>query len=388
MKILFVSNLFPDSDHPVWGQINATLLHHLAKRCEVRVLALRSTLPMLGFKVRRLKPRAEDELLKPAYAPVWYLPKVGSRFNHRLIGAGALPVLRRLRKEFNYDVILCSWLYPDVCGLARVLPRLGVPMVAISQGTDVHVYLDIPVRRKLIVDTVSRLPGTITRSKDLAKRLVDAGVPESRLHPIYNGVDQEVFQPGDRAAARRELKIPADDKVILYVGNFLPIKNPLLLVRALSEVKADSRTANCRLIMIGAGPLLETAKAEAAAMETSEQIDFVGRKSSGEVARYMQAANVLCIPSNNEGVPNVAFEAMACGLPIVGTKVGGIPEVVCEDFLGRLVGKGDQGALTVALKDLLTEPADSRRITDYARQFSWEKTVDAYLEVLQRAVSS
>ncbi|MGB0578174.1 MAG: glycosyltransferase [Limisphaerales bacterium] len=383
MKVLFVSNLFPDATDPVRGRINATLLRHLSKKAEVRVVGLRPSLPFVGKNFDNLRPCPEDEILKPVYRTVIYIPKVGSRVNHRLLAKRAAITLHRVQKDFDYDIILCSWLYPDVCGIARLLKSLKVPLVGISQGSDAHQYLENKFRRKLIVRTLNRIGGTITRSKDLATRLAGAGVKEDKLHPIYNGVDTETFRAADQLATRQELDLPPDRKIILYVGNFLPIKNPLLLVRSHNELTRKASDHPPLLVMIGAGELRD----EIESTSTQAHVKLVGQKPSAEVAKYMQAADMLCIPSDNEGVPNVAFEAMACGLPIIATKVGGIPEVVAEDFLGTLVERRSLAEMTKAIDDHLQNPRDRAQIASHAEQFSWDRTTDAYLEVLNQSSS-
>lgn len=386
MKVLFVSNLFPDSTDPVRGRVNATLLRQMSKQAEVRVIGLRPSIPFVGKKYEHLKPCPEDEILKPVYRTVIYIPKVGSRINHRLLAARVQPTLHRVQRDFDYDVVLCSWLYPDVCGVARLLKGLKVPLVGISQGTDAHQYLKIKFRRKLIVKTLNRIGGAITRSKDLAKRLQEAGVREDRLFPIYNGVDTEIFRSGVRRDARRALKLPEDPKIILYVGNFLPIKNPMLLLRAHANLTRRLAGNPPHLALVGAGPLRQEIEEFAAANGTKNRLYLLGQKSPVDVARCMQAADVLCIPSDNEGVPNVGFEAMACGLPVVATKVGGIPEIVDQDFIGRLVEKGDESGLTEALAKVLEERQDRDKIAAHAGQFAWAKTTDSYLKVLEGAL--
>jgi teichuronic acid biosynthesis glycosyltransferase TuaC len=385
VKVLFVSNLFPDASDPVRGQINATLLKHLAQRVEVRVLGLRPTVAFLGKKFDRLKPRPEDESLKPTSRTVTYIPKVGSRVNHRLLAARTEATLCRIKHDFPYDVILCSWIYPDVCGIARLLPRLQVPMVGISQGSDVHQYLNMRFRRKLIVDTLSKISGTITRSKDLRDRLVAAGVPATKVCPIYNGVNTGLFKAGDQLVARRALGLPEEGKIILYVGNFLPVKNPLLLVRT-HGLLTKAMNSRPHLIMIGTGPQEEAVSNQANAQGTRGITHLMGRKNSAEVASYMRAADLLCIPSENEGVPNVAFEAMGCGLPIVATRVGGIPEILDQPFLGELVEPGDQQGLAEAMTRVLSTNLSRERITQHAGRFSWVNTSAAYLEVLESAL--
>lgn len=387
MKILFVSNLFPDATDPVRGRINATLLRQMNSKAEVRVVGLRPSLPFVGRNYDRLKSCPDDEVLRPVYRTVAYVPKVGSRINHRLLAARARVTLHRVQRDFDFDVILCSWLYPDVCGVARLLKGLKVPLVGISQGSDAHQYLKIRFRRQLIVKTLNRIGGTITRSKDLALRLGEAGVRDDRLFPIYNGVDTDLFQPDSRRDARRAVGLPEDPRLILYVGNLLSIKNPMLLVRAHAQLTRKLAGNPPQLVIVGTGPLREQIAGYCAANGTTNRVYLVGQKTAPEVARYMQASDILCIPSDNEGVPNVAFEAMACGLPVVATRVGGIPEVVDRDFLGSLIDRGDENALVAALDDHFQNRRPGDQIAGHAQKFSWDKTTDAYLKVLENVVS-
>ena len=95
---------------------------------------------------------------------------------------------------------------------------------------------------------------------------------------------------------------------------------------------------------------------------------------------------MLAVPSRNEGVPNVILEAFACGVPVVASDVGGIPEVLAHDFLGRLVEPDNRDALIAGLHATLSGPPDQTRIHNHARQFSWERTAAAYHDILCQAV--
>lgn len=382
MKLLFVSNLFPDSTAPGHGQVNATVLHQLARHCEIRVIAPRPLLPFKSWRGRT--PRAEDRVFKPLYIRTFYIPKFGGPWNHRLMARALREPVCRMRAEFPYDVVLGAWVYPDVCALDQLGPELQAPLVGLAQGTDVHSYLHMPLRRHAIVQALSRTAATITRSRDLSTRLHDAGVPFMKLRPIYNGVDTATFRPGDALAARKELGLPPDSQMLLYVGNFLPVKNPLLLVGAHARL-CRTRSKPCELVMIGTGPLEGKSRQLAHAGGFGAHVRLMGRKSPAEVARFMQAADVLCVPSKQEGVPNVLLEAFACGLRAVATRVGGIPEVLDKDFLGRLVPSADVDALEQALAQTLKEAPDRAAILRHAAQFSWERTTERYLSVLEEA---
>ena len=381
-RLLFISNLFPDAREPYRGLDNATVLHHLADRWEIRALAVRPTLP---FRGSAHTPREIDAVFAPRYVAAPYVPKIGSRVNHRLMARALRGPVREVRREFPFDAVLSSWIYPDSCAVARLAAELEFPFVAIAQGSDVHQYLRDPVRRRIIAEALPRAAAIITRSAELARLLAEAGLAPGRLHPVYNGIDFTRFSPAARNTVRAGLGLPPDVPTILFVGNFYAIKNPLLLIEAHAQLCTESALAGCRLVMLGGGPLVEEARALADRLGFGPQVVLAGRQDADAVARYMQAADVLALPSDNEGVPNVILEAFASGLPVVASRVGGIPEVHAGDFLGRLATPRDLGALTDALRDVLTAPPALGPIREHALQFSWERAATAYHELLLRA---
>ena len=381
MRLLFISNLFPDTREPYRGLDNATVLHHLAAQWEIRALALRPTLP---FRSGAWTARKEDSRLEVQFLATPYLPKIGSRWNHRLMARALREPLRLLRERFPFDVVLSSWIYPDSCAVAQLSGEMGFPFVAIAQGSDVHQYLQHPVRRKIIAQSLPGASAVITRSAELARLLGDAGLERDKLHPIYNGVDRACFRPAERAAARQALGLQHDKQIILFVGNFYPIKNPLLLIEAHSQVCDDNTLSRTKLIMLGDGPLAGNARALGDQLHFGANVVLAGRKSAAEVARYMQAADVLCLPSVNEGVPNVVLEAFACGLPVVASRVGGIPEVHPGETCGRLV-EPRLATVAAALRAVLREPLATAPIAEHGAQFTWERTAAEYHALLLAA---
>jgi glycosyltransferase involved in cell wall biosynthesis len=299
------------------------------------------------------------------------------------------PAFEQTLRDFDPHIILSSWIFPDSCA-ALHLADGRLPVVAIAQGTDVHQYLRMTARRGVILKYLPRASAVITRSRELSHLLAAAGFPSAKLHTIYNGVSHETFQPRDQALARREADLPADTRIILFVGNFYAVKNPLLLIRAVTKLGSGI------LVMAGGGPLELRAKALALhvrsciakSMESANEprIIFPGRKTPPEIARLMNAADLLAVPSKNEGVPNVILEAFASGLPVVASNVGGIPEVLNDPALGRLVPPDDLPALSIALRDQLSAPRDTAAIRQYAERFSWDAAAAAYRQILTAAM--
>lgn len=371
-RLLFISNLFPDADEPYRGLDNVTVLHQLRDRWDISVIALRPSLSAWWDGKQCWQPRLIDECFSPTFLPVRYVPKVGSRFNHWLIVQRLVPLL----SQSTADVILSAWLYPDACAVVQSSHK---PCVLIAQGSDVHQYLDDHVRRNAILDASSKASAIITRSRSLASLLNQAGVEQTRLHPIHNGVDTEVFFPSSKPEARSQLNLAHDRKLVLFVGNLLHVKNPHLLLRAFARLPE-----NHDLVLAGKGPLHDELAALAAELGIATRTRFLGPQNSGQIAAWMRAADVLCMTSHNEGLPNVVLEARACGLPVVATDVGGIHEVIDDESKGFLTPPGDVDALVAALNKVITRNQSAVSGED----LSWRHCADQYDRLLLQARAS
>jgi glycosyltransferase involved in cell wall biosynthesis len=167
---------------------------------------------------------------------------------------------------------------------------------------------------------------------------VPSGVPTAEIRARAPG----------RAEARARLGVQPDDLVIVGVGRLVPIKGFDLLIEALPRVRAELPAA--RTVLVGDGPEGARLAARAEALGLGGCLRFAG--ASGEVPAYLAAADVLAVPSRNEGMGRVLVEAMALGVPVVGTAVGGIPSVIGADECGRVVPADDVPALADALAEL------------------------------------
>ena len=173
--------------------------------------------------------------------------------------------------------------------------------------------------------------------------VVPSGVPTARLRAAAP----------TRAAARARLGLPADAFVIAGVGRLVPIKGFDLLVDALPAIAA--RVPSARALLIGDGEERAALEARAAALGVGERLSITGAVT--DVEGVLAAADVLAAPSRNEGMGRVLVEAMAIGLPVVGTTVGGIPDVIIDGECGRLVAPDDAAALAAALAELGSDAA-------------------------------
>ncbi len=227
-------------------------------------------------------------------------------------------------------------------------------------------------------------------SRDLARWLVETiGVPPHKVVQIYNGVDQERFTPHGSDAGDRlpDGFLPPDALVIGTVGRLAAVKDQVTLIRAFARLVGqlpNEMAGSLRLVLVGDGP--ERAALEGLVRELSlgERVWLAGDQS--DVPEWLRTFDIFVLPSLGEGISNTILEAMATGLPVVATRVGGNPELVTPEESGLLVPPGDSDALAGALARLvgdggLRQAMGEAGLARVRRDFHWERTVARYLEV-------
>lgn len=216
------------------------------------------------------------------------------------------------------------------------------------------------------------------------------GVDERRLHIIPNGVDltdPRAGREGARAAARAALRLPDDAVVVGTIGRLSPEKNPRLFLEMAARVAAVTRGS--LFIMVGDGKEMGELRGRAERLGLSDRLMLLGARQ--DVGSLLSGFDLFVSPSDTEGMPNAVMEAMAAGLPVVATRVGGTDEVVEEGSTGYLVERGDLAALTERTAQLVADP-EARRLMGrrgrerVEREFSIQRMVTStmalYDEVL------
>lgn len=230
----------------------------------------------------------------------------------------------------------------------------------------------------------------ITVSKDLERWLQETvEVSPDKISQIYNGVNQDRFSPGGDTPCDL---LPAswcsiDDRLVVgTVGRLTPVKDQRSLLLALDFLRANKPQLFKRvcLLIVGDGPLRESLEKEARELKLEAHVWFAGNRS--DIPDLLKAMDVFLLPSLGEGVSNTVLEAMAAGLPVIATAVGGNKELVQEGFNGKLVPVAEPLALAAALTSLLEDSDVRIRYGVAARQwvgerFDWSRTVLSYLQV-------
>jgi sugar transferase (PEP-CTERM/EpsH1 system associated) len=202
----------------------------------------------------------------------------------------------------------------------------------------------------------------VTVSRDLARWLVEqVRVPARKVRTIYNGVDTERYAPGDRAAARQALGLPADWAVAGTVGRLDPVKDQVGLIRAFARSSSvAAHRGRSALVIVGDGPSRRQLEATVAELGLGESVRLLGERS--DVPLVLRALDVFVLSSIGEGISNAILEAMATGLPVIATRVGGNSELVREGLTGCLIEPRRPEALAAALTAYFDDPPRARAL--------------------------
>jgi glycosyltransferase involved in cell wall biosynthesis len=200
------------------------------------------------------------------------------------------------------------------------------------------------------------MDGHLAVAEAQRRYLVDVeGIPGDRVHLIYNGVDADQYRPaapGECQAMRRELGVPGDALVLMAVGSLKPLKGFDAMIRAATPVLRSRQDA--RLVLVGDGPQRDQLHTLAHGQGIADQVVFTGLRD--DVHAVLRAADVLVLSSRTEVLPTVVLEAMATGLPVVATRVGGVPEIVEHERNAIIVPPDDEASLQAALERVAASP--------------------------------
>ncbi|QYF95064.1 glycosyltransferase family 4 protein [Massilia sp. PAMC28688] len=389
MKILTFSTLFPNAEKPGHGIFVETRLRHLVAsgQVESRVVAPVPWFPLhhprFGnyaqyAKVPRREVRCGVEVLHPRY-PV--IPKVGMTLAPALLAAAARPVLARMIDQgFDFDLIDAHYFYPDGVAAAMLGKYFNKPVVITARGSDITLIPNYRLPRKMIQWAARRAAGVITVCNALRDEVVALGVDPARVTSLRNGVDLKLFQPVDRAAVRARLGL--DKFTLLTVGHLVPVKAQELAVAALAELP------DVQLLMAGNGPNRGMLEQLARDKGVSERVTMLGAVPQAQLRDYYGAADALVLPSEREGWANVLLEAMACGTPVIASRVWGTPEVVAAPEAGLLMAERSAKGVADAVRALRASYPERAATRRYAERFSWDDTTAGQLSLFRAILST
>jgi glycosyltransferase involved in cell wall biosynthesis len=319
--------------------------------------------------------------------------RVGAGLVTPLYIAAARRALNRLLSGNSFDLLHAHWVVPN--GLVSAPLATRVPLAIGLHGSDVFIA-ERPLIRRFVGRALGRSRLVTGCSPELVDRVCALGFERERARVIPYGVDTEKFSPGDdrQTSWRAELGIPADAVVGLSVGRMVTKKGYHVLMETLAEVMALD--PDLHLVLAGGGARLE--ELERAASPWRDRVHFPGAVLRDALPDLYRAADFFLLPAvhdakgNVDGLPNVILEAMATGLPVVASRISGIPLAITDGIEGLLVEEKDPTQLLEAISQLVGNRDRRLQIGGAARaraesELTWTAVAGRYRKAYDEALS-
>lgn len=301
------------------------------------------------------------------------------------MAVGAVAAIGRLRRAGQCDVLFAQAVLPE--GLAAVLLGrwLGVPVACLGRGTDVHGLPRASATTRWLARWTLRRTAAVGVVADALARTVTRMAGGAPCTVLPGGVDLEHFAPGSARDARRALGVDQGARLILYVGRLADGKGLDTLLEAFRALR--TAVPDALLALVGSGPLHARLERRVLAGGMARSVRLAGEAPHQAIPQWMQAADVVVLPSEAEGLPNVVREALACGRPVVATPVGDVPRLLSADA-GRLVPPANPAALADAIAGVLARRWDPASIRAHVSDMTWERNAEATARFLAAAVEA
>ncbi|MBK7356840.1 glycosyltransferase [Propionivibrio sp.] len=381
--IVVFSSLFPSQVQPGAGLFVRERMFRVGRHFPISVVAPTPWFPFQDM-LRRIKPHFRPGA--PTYErqsgiDVWYprflsIPSLLKTFDGLMMALGAFSHMRRLKHEGRLDIIDAHFAYPDGYAASLLSRWLEVPFTITLRGTETRHIHDARLGKKLL-QAIKQAAQVFSVSESLRTLVISHGAPPDKIEVVGNGVDAIRFSVRDRTACRTALCLSRESKVLVSVGGLVPRKGFHRVIELLPKLR--QQFPDLIFLIIGGGSTEGNNRVElenqVKRLNLEGCVRFLGSIASDELPSILSAADVFVLATSNEGWANVFLEAMACGLPVVTTAVGGNQEVVCEASLGTVVPFGDSEALAKAIKDSFIRSWDRAYIRSYAEKNSWDERV-------------
>jgi teichuronic acid biosynthesis glycosyltransferase TuaC len=395
LRVLVISRLYPRPSDPVCGIFVEEEVRRLAGLCRVKVVAPIPWFPRLTFFKRwydhaqtpRYETRRGIEVFR---ARTLMFPR---NLLFSLLGFSMYISLKRrvreIERQFTPDLIHAHTAYPDGFAAVKLGQALHRPVVVTLHGGDVNVHFRRYLWRRMGLWALSGARQVIAVSYSLRRKAVDYGVETPKVTVIPNGVDVTRFAPVPRAEALRQLGLNDDGARVLYVGGIERSKGIGFLLKAAKMVLGGVNRP-VEFVLIGDGAYKERAMLLAQEVGITTAVRFVEKRPNQDIPLWINACDLLVLPSLSEGFGVVLIEAMACGKPVVSTRCGG-PEDIVTPETGLLVAPGDEAALAEAMDRILKGKCvfDPRRIRKHAEDnYAYDGIASRIVSVYRTALES
>lgn len=385
IQILSLCCVYPTRDEPSRGVFIRARLEELGRKLSVRVVA---PVPWIAWGrgtfrwARPTRSLTRQGGTLPARRPRWLQLPGNTWVNGPLLALQLLPLLIREWRRSPWDAIDAHFGIPEGMAGAILAWLFSCRLSITLRGRELAQAHDRSTRLALAW-TLQRADRVIAVSAELEEHAWNLGVPFERTRLIPNGVNPDIFHPLDRGIVRAELGIEDQIQLVLVVARIDPVKGILDFLNCLPRLIREF--PNLRICLVGgvgrgASTYAEQVEARVRNVDLWGRVELIGPLPQSLVVRWMNAADLLCLPSRREGCPNVVLEALACGLPVLATAVGAVPELLADSHTGLVIPAHDQQALEAGLRRCLNQEWSERRGMKTSEVRRWGQVAEELVE--------
>lgn len=338
--------------------------------------------------INYLKPFTRSLLVdlknKPANVSIFITNIIYAPTNNQYkeLGNKHFKAVERVLQKYNlkFDLIHAHFTWTAGYAGAKLKEIYNTPFIITAHGYDIY---DLPFRdsgwRKRIEYVLNTADQIITVSNKNLHCINQLNV-RTPVSVIPNGFRSDLFYPEDQLKCRKILGLPEDKKILLTVGNLVPIKGHIYLVEAMKEIK---KRQNVICVIIGAGQQKHNLEKLIGKYELGDYVLLFGAKPHHEIPAWMNACDLFIMPSLRESFGVVQIEAMACGKPVVATRNGGSDEIITSDNYGVLCEPANPSELVRNISIALNKEWDHKSIAKYNKKYDWENAVNQIKEIYE-----
>ncbi len=245
-------------------------------------------------------------------------------------------------EEQQLDLLHVHYAVPHAVSavLAKDMIQSDIGIITTLHGTDVTILGHDPALRNTVKYGIDKSDITTAVSDSLRTETLELIEPNKDIITIYNFIDEETYHPVESGSLRTDLGIQTDERVIIHISNFRSVKRIPDLIRAFALIVKE---VPAKLLLVGEGPEVPRIRRLVDTLGVTDQVLFTGKRA--DLPELLSVSDVMVLPSEKEAFGLVLLEGFACGVPAVGTKAGGIPEVIQDGINGHLVPIGDPEAI-------------------------------------------